>query len=172
MTNETKPTEPTQENKPQGAKPEPPDIPAGTDTDSQQLEKLKSTNTAYENALRSILGIEGSEEMGDISKRLSDYNSSLEAKAAAVNDKIIAAEIKSLQGYDTKLLARVIDKSNIKVADDGTVTGLSEAVKAAEKEFPAVVVKQDSKPYAPYNPAGTGGTQRTMNDIIRNKRSY
>lgn len=140
---------------------------------STELEALKATNTSYEKALKSIFGVEDDEELGDIVQRVEAYNSSMQAKLSAVNDKIISAELKALQGYDTKLLAKVIDRSGITVADDGTVTGLQEAVEIAAKEFPAVVVKQDSKPYAPYNPAGTGsGTHKTMNDIIRNKRSY
>ncbi len=138
-----------------------------------ELEALKTTNTTYEKTLKSIFGVADDEELGDLTQRMETYNNSMQSKLSAVNDKIIAAELKSLQGYDTKLLAKVIDRSNIRVSEDGTVTGLTEAVETAAKEFPAVVKKQDSKPYAPYNPAGTGnGTHKTMNDIIRNKRSY
>lgn len=59
------------------------------------------------------MGVADGEELGDINKRITDFNSNLQAKLSAVNDKIIAAEIKSLQGYDSKLLAKVIDRSNI-----------------------------------------------------------
>ena len=143
--------------------------------DNTELEALKTTNTTYEKALKSIFGIADDEELGDIAQRVEAYNSSVQAKLSAVNDKIISAELRALQGYDTKLLAKVIDRSGITVADDGTVTGLQEAAEAAAKEFPAVIKKNDSKPYAPYNPAGAGdngGTNKTMNDIIRRKRSY
>ncbi|MEE0858312.1 MAG: hypothetical protein U0M12_02455 [Acutalibacteraceae bacterium] len=138
-----------------------------------ELEALKATNTSYEKALKIIFGVADDEELGNVVQRVEAYNNSMQARASAVNDKIISAELKALQGYDTKLLAKVIDRNGITVADDGTVTGLQEAVEVAAKEFPAVIIKQDSKPYAPYNPAGTGsGTHKTMNDIIRNKRSY
>jgi len=122
-------------------------------SDNNELERLKSDNKLYQSTLKSIFGISENDELGDINQQMIKYNSNISARAAAVNDKIITAEIKSLQGYDTKLLAKVLDRSEIKVFDDGTVTGLTEAVKAAAKEYPAVVLKQDSKPYAPYNPA-------------------
>lgn len=147
----------------------------GVAEDNTELETLKATNTSYEKALKSIFGVADDEELGDIEQRVEAYNSSMQAKLSAVNDKIISAELRALQGYDTKLLAKVIDRSGITIADDGTVTGLQEAVEAAAKEFPAVVKKNDSKPYAPYNPAGANGNgevHRTMNDIIRKKRSY
>ncbi|MEE1075871.1 MAG: phage scaffolding protein [Acutalibacteraceae bacterium] len=148
--------------------------PIGTEVNAE-LEALKTTNTTYEKTLKSIFGVADDEELGDIAQRVEAYNNSIQAKITAVNDKIISAELRALQGYDTKLLAKVIDRSGITVADDGTVTGLQEAVETAVKEYPAVVAKKDSKPYAPYNPAGAGdngGANKTMNDIIRRKRSY
>lgn len=151
----TNPTEPTD--------PKPPES-------SAELETLKTTNTAYENALKSIFGISDGEELGDVAQQLADYTNMLETKAAAVDDRIITAELKAIQGYDNKLLAKVIDRTNIKVADDGTVTGLTEAIAAAEKEYPAVVVKTATKPYAPLNPAPTTGSGTNMNDLIRKGR--
>lgn len=127
----------------------------------------------YENVLRGLLGLQQNESLDNLDERTKSYKDNLESKNLQLNEKLIKAELKGLKGYDTKLLAKVLDYSGIKVADDGTVTGLAEAVAIAEKEYPAVVVKQDSKPYAPYNPVGTGGNiRRTMNDIIRSKRSY
>lgn len=162
--------EPTNQSKPNQT---PQTEPAGTEGNAE-LEALKTTNTTYEKTLKSIFGVADDEDLGDITQRVEAYNNSMQAKITAVNDKIISAELKSLQGYDTKLLAKVIDRSGITVADDGTVTGLQEAVETAVKEYPAVIAKQDSKPYAPYNPAGAGngGANKTMNDIIRRKRSY
>ena len=149
---------------------------AGDNTEPKQadikdeLEKLRSDNKLYENTLRSIFGVADGEELGNINKRIAEFNGNLQAKLSAVNDKMIAAEIKSMQGYDSKLLAKVIDRSNIKVNDDGTITGLQEAVATAAEEFPAVVIKKDkSAPYAPYHPAGEPATKRTMNDILRRR---
>ena len=163
--------EPTNQNEPDQNSQTEPVVTEG----NAELEALKTTNTTYEKTLKSIFGVADDEELGDIEQRVEAYNSSMQAKLSAVNDKIISAELRALQGYDTKLLAKVIDRSGITIADDGTVTGLQEAVEAAAKEFPAVVKKNDSKPYAPYNPAGANGNgevHRTMNDIIRKKRSY
>lgn len=135
-------------------------------------EETKNKLSIYENVLRDLLGLQQNESLDNLDEQIKSYKDNLAVKSKQLNEKLITAELKGLQGYDTKLLAKVLDYSDVKVADDGTVTGLQEAVAIAEKEYPAVIVKQDSKPYAPYNPVGTGGnTQRTMNDIIRSKRS-
>ena len=117
-------------------------------TDSE-LESLKQSNSEYEKALKGIFGVSDDEELGDLSQRINAC-------------------------YDTKLLAKVIDYSNIKVGENGTVTGLDEAVKTAKEEFPAVILRQKSEPYAPFHPAdgGTETVHKTMNDILRNRRSY
>lgn len=137
-----------------------------------ELTELKANNTTYKNALKSIFGIAAADELGDINKHMADFNNAVQAKIAVANEKIITAEIKALQGYDSKLLAKVIDRSNIKVDDNGTVTGLQEAVETAAKEYPAVVIKpsESTPPYAPYHPGSTTSTGKTMNDIIRSKR--
>lgn len=152
--------------------------PADTDPAAQtfsskqaELESSKATNTTYENTLKTIFGVKDGEELGDVSQRIDEYNRLLETKAAAINDRIITAEIKSLQGYDSKLLAKVIDRTNIKVSDDGTVTGLTEAITAAEKDYPAVVAKKETKQaYVPLNPPTAQGGEQTMNDLIRQRR--
>ncbi len=166
----------------QEKKPDNPDIPAqntnpeqnnpNSPTDNTELETLKQSRTEYEKALKSIFGVADEEELGDLSQRMTAYNDSLKQKQALIDSKIITAELKSLQGYDTKLLAKVLDYGDIKVSEDGTVTGLKEAVKSAEKEYPAVILKQTNEPYAPYHPVGTSDTHKSMNDIIRNRRSY
>lgn len=141
-----------------------------TSEQSAELESLKATNATYENTLKAIFGVQDGEELGDVAKHIADYNKALKTKSAAVNDRIITAEIKSLQGYDNKLLAKVIDRTGIKVNDDSTITGLTEAITAAEKEYPAVVVKKETKQtYTPLNPAATGDGVQTMNDLIRRR---
>lgn len=136
--------------------------PKQTDT-KDELEKLRSDNKLYENTLRSILGVADGEELGDINKRITDFNSNLQAKLSAVNDKIIAAEIKSLQGYDSKLLAKVIDRSNIKVNDDGTITGLQEAVATAAEDFRRLLSKKINQHHMPHTTRQEGkrGQRRT-----------
>lgn len=103
---------------------------------------------AAENALREVLGLGEAEALGDLSARLTSYRDMQgKAQTAAVqkaNERLIQAEIRALEGYDTKLLERLIDRSKITVADDGTVSGLEEAAEAAAAAFP--VVKTDKAP--------------------------
>lgn len=97
---------------------------------------------AYEGALRAVFGLKADEELGDLSVRLSAYqqNQANQQSAAleAANKRLIGAEMRTLEGYDHKLLEKLIDLSNVKVSEDGTVTGLKEAAEAAAKDFPAV----------------------------------
>lgn len=88
--------------------------PKQTDT-KDELEKLRSDNRLYENTLRGILGVADGEELGDINKRITDFNSNLQAKLSAVNDKMIAAEIKSLQGYDSSCLQKSLTEATSKL---------------------------------------------------------
>ena len=123
-----------------------------------------------EASLRKALGLPEGEQIGDISGRIS----ALGAKALeTVNSRLIAAELRALEGYNHKLLARVADLSKVSVADDGSITGLKEAIAAAEKEFPEIKIKAAAQPLAPFNPApgesGGGAENKTMNDLIRGK---
>lgn len=97
---------------------------------------------SYEGALRTVLGLKDGEELGDLNARLSAYqqNQTKQQSAAleAANKRLIGAEIRTLEGYDHKLLEKLIDLSNVKVSEDGTVTGLKEAAEAAARDFPAV----------------------------------
>lgn len=97
---------------------------------------------SYEGALRTVLGLKDGEELGDLNARLSAYqqNQTKQQSAAleAANKRLIGAEMSALEGYDHKLLEKLIDLSNVKVAEDGMVTGLKEAAEAAAKDFPAV----------------------------------
>lgn len=97
---------------------------------------------SYEGALRTVLGLKDGEELGDLNARLSAYqqNQTKQQSAAleAANKRLIGAEMRTLEGYDHKLLEKLIDLSNVKVSEDGTVTGLKEAAEAAAKDFPAV----------------------------------
>ena len=62
-------------------------------------------------------------------------------KEKALNDRIIKLELQSLDGYDHKLLERLIDLSGVKVDEAGTVTGLKEAVEyCREKAEPGDAV--------------------------------
>lgn len=154
---ETKPTEQTEP----ATQTEPASAPAEPD----------SKVTEYESALREIFEIADGEEIGDLKARISEMKQKYEAVTAAANDKLITAAVNSLEGYDTKLLLKLINREKITVGDDGTVTGAAEAAKAVAEEFPAVVMKkeQQKKPFVPLNTADNQPTAKTMNDLIRRK---
>lgn len=59
-------------------------------------------------------------------------------KEKALNDRIIRLELRALEGYEHKLLERLIDLTAVKVDEKGTVTGLKEAAEIVAQEFPAV----------------------------------
>ena len=129
----------------------------------QNAEKLST----YETALRKIFKLADGEELGDIDGKLTELEAEHEKLISATKDKLITASLNALDGYNTKLLARLIDRSKITVDENGNITGLEEAVKAVSDEFPAVIVKKESakKPFVAINPA-----QQTMNDLIRSHR--
>lgn len=139
-----------------GAPAEPEARPEGSKTFSEDyVSALRGESAGYrkrakaaENALREVLGLSEAEALGDLSARLTSYRDMQgKAQTAAVqkaNERLIQAEIRALEGYDTKLLERLIDRSKITVADDGTVSGLEEAAEAAAAAFP--VVKTDKAP--------------------------
>ena len=83
-------------------------------------------------------------------RELLEKESSLTEK---LNTRLINAEIDSLDGYNSKLLSRLIDRATIKVNDDNSITGLREAAMAVEKEYPTVR-QAGREPVIPPNPAG------------------
>ena len=54
------------------------------------------------------------------------------------NERLLQAEIKNLDGYDAKLVSRLLDRSKVKITEDGAIEGLTEAVEALVTEFPQV----------------------------------
>lgn len=138
---------------------------AQTDSNAEKL-------STYETALRKIFKVGDGEELSDIDGRLTEFQAEHERLISVAKDKLITASLNALEGYNTKLLARLIDRSKITVDKNGNVTGLEEAVKAVSKEFPDVIAKKESekKPFVPINPAQQTGTTQTMNDLIRSHR--
>jgi len=91
---------------------------------------------------KALIGLKDDEDIDDV--KISAYQASqqkaLETALTKANARLITAEIKSLEGYDPKLVERLIDKSKIVIDDEGKITGLKEAVTALETEFPAIKV--------------------------------
>lgn len=122
--------------------------------------RLRASGT--EKAVRAALGLKEDEDLGDVAQRIAAKES---AALKTANDRLIAAELKGLEGYDHKLLAKLIDLSAVKVDEQGNVTGVKEAAEAAAKEYPVVLKEPppvDPKvPGSGGNPAPAPGTLKT-----------
>lgn len=121
----------------------------------EEAKASRQNAKSLETSLRAALGIDSNEELGDISGRITamhEANTKAIAEATAkANAKLLSAELKNLDGYDTKLLAKVADFSTLEYLDDGTIKGFKEAVENAEKEYPSVKISS-----APKYASGTG----------------
>lgn len=163
-----------------GAPAEPEARPEGSKTFSEDYVKaLRGESAGYrtrakaaENALREVLGLGEAEALGDLSARVAGYrDAQSRAQAAAaqkINDRLVGAAIRALGGYDTKLLEKLIDRSKITVADDGTVEGLEAAAETAAAEYPAV--KKAGVPKFSRSTPGAkleGDKKQQANDAIR-----
>lgn len=137
-------------------------------TENNPQEDTKTN--VYENALRKIFGLSAEEELGDVDRRITELEQKNENIVQAAKSSIITASINAMQGYDTKLLSKVIDLSGVQVDENGNITGLDTAVKTAETEYPAVLLQKERKtPYVPVNPPTAVNTAVTMNDLIRRR---
>lgn len=130
----------------------------------------ETSEKIYESALRKLLGAAEDEDLSDLDSRIEAYGKGVETKLAAARDQVIAAELKAMTGYDTKLLDRLLDRTKITVDDSGKVSGLEEAVKQIAAEFPAVVLQKERQPYVPVGAKADSDEEISMNDIIRGKR--
>jgi len=136
----------------------PPTAPQGkvwTDEYVQGLREEAKTNRlakkSAEAKLKTLLGLKEDEDIDDA--KITAYQASL-TKAqndaiAKANARLITADIKSLEGYNAKLVEALIDKSKVTIADDGT-TNVKELVAALEVEFPQIKVGKVVTP--PGNP--------------------
>ena len=118
----------------------------------------RTTAKTYENALRKVLNIEEGTKLDNLDNRITAMQEAtaqqIKDTMSKANSRLISAEIRGLEGYDSKLLAKVIDYSKITVDDDGNVTGLKEAAEEAANEYPAVLKEKTPPKYA----GGTGST--------------
>ncbi len=127
-----------------------------------------------EQALRKLLGIMDTEELGNVNSRIAAFEQTQQQREtdllAKANKKLIGAEIKALAGYDTALLAELIDCSQITVDDNGSITGLDEAVQKVAERFPAVK-KPSAEPFSLgaslENMSVSKSVNQQMNEAIR-----
>ena len=89
---------------------------------------------------KDIIGLKPEDPLKDESITLYKENLTKNMNAALekANERLLQAEIKSLDGYDVKLVSRLLDRSKVTIEEDGTVKGLKEAITALEEEFPQI----------------------------------
>ncbi|MGF9714985.1 hypothetical protein [Paenibacillus naphthalenovorans] len=111
----------------------------------------------YEGHLRTLLELNADDEISEshIAAFKQNQQKAISDALAKANARLISAEIKSLDGYDAKLVDRLLDRSKLTIEDDGTVKGLVEAVTELEKEFPQIKVTSSSG--SGVNPGAQGG---------------
>ena len=103
----------------------------------------------FEKKLKSILGINEDEAIEDWDTVITNYQSNIQKsqqeQLEKVKELLFQAELKRLENqYNLKLVNKLLDKSKIQIGDDGNITGLQEALKELEKEFPEIVKNTNS----------------------------
>jgi hypothetical protein len=98
----------------------------------------------YETHLRSLLGLTADDEISDsrVTAWQKEQQQASKDALSKANARLLDAEIKGLDGYDKKLVSKLIDRSVITIEEDGTVKGLTEQLEALATEFPAIKAAQ------------------------------
>lgn len=108
-----------------------------------------------EKLLREALGLTEDESISDWKEKISSVKKSNEDKINETMSKtkelLLGAAIKNLDGYDTKLVAKLLDRSTLEINDAGDIIGLTEAVEKLSEEFPTI--KKVIMPNMSTNPA-------------------
>ena len=149
--------------------PVPPAQPSGkvwTDDYVQHLREEAKENRiarkAAEAKLRALIGLKDDEDIDDA--KITAYQTTQSALVTAAlekaNARLITAAIKGLEGYDSKLVDRLIDKSKLTITDAGEVEGLTELIKTLETEFPQVKISTHTPGANPPPAASTTETQQ------------
>lgn len=107
--------------------------------------RVKAKN--FEKKLKSILGIKEDEAVEDWDTVITSYQANLQKtqqeQLEKVKELLFQAELQKYERqYNMKLVNKLLDKSKIQIDDDGKVTGLQEALKELEKEFPEIIKNQ------------------------------
>lgn len=119
--------------------------------------RVKAKN--LEKKLKSILGIKEDEVIEDWDTLITTYQTNLQKaqqeQLEKVKELLFQAELKKLENqYNLKLVNKLLDKSKIQINDDGNITGLQEALKELEKDFPEVIKNNNNN----------GGANPVLND--------
>lgn len=125
--------------------------------------------TAIKLKFKTFVGLKDTDDLNDdvLAKYQTNHQNQIDAAFTKANERLIKAEIKSIDGYDSKLIERLLDKSKLTISEDGTVEGLKEAVEALETEFPQIKTStQSAKGGAANPPAGATKTEQEEYDEL------
>lgn len=109
--------------------------------------RVKTKN--LEKRLKNVLGIKEDEVIEDWDTLITTYQTNLQKaqqeQLGKAKELLFQAELKKLENqYNLKLVNKLLDKSKITVDDNGNISGLQEALKELEKEFPEIVKNNQS----------------------------
>lgn len=136
--------------------------------------RIKAKN--LEVKLRSALGIKEDETVEDWDAMITTFQTNLqkaqEQQLQKAKELLFTAELKKYEGqYNMKLVNKLLDTSKVQVDDDGKVTGLQEALKELEKEYPEIIKQQYT--HTGVNPPLGGNKKQKMSvfDTIMKTKS-
>jgi hypothetical protein len=131
--------------------------------------RVKTKN--LEKKLKTVLGIKEDEAVEDWDTIITNYQSNIQKsqqeQLEKVKELLFQAELKKYEGqYNMKLVNKLLDKSKVTVDDDGNISGLQEALKELEKDFPEVIKNNNNNGGA--NPVLDNQKQKSTNvfDLI------
>lgn len=109
--------------------------------------RVKAKN--LEKKLKNLLGINEDEAVEDWDTVITNYQSNIQKsqqeQLEKVKELLFQAELKKYEGqYNMKLVNKLLDKSKVTVDENGNISGLQEALRDLEKEFPEIVKNTSS----------------------------
>lgn len=109
--------------------------------------RLRAKN--YETKLRQILSLDEDADISDLDTLINNFQENLSKtqneRVEKAKELLFQAELKKYEGqYNMKLVNKLLDKSKVNINDSGNITGLQEALKELEKEFPEIVKNNQS----------------------------
>ena len=133
----------------------------------------EDANKANMAKFKTLLGLTEDDSLDDA--KIAEYQNKQIAKEAAVmqkaNAKLITAEIKSLDGYNSKLVEALLDKSKLVIGEDGVIDGLTEAVEALAVEYPEIK-SQKAAPGVNPPPVGAKTADDEVADLKAQLRAH
>jgi hypothetical protein len=130
----------------------------------EENKQFRLNSKANETHLRTLLGVKDGDITAEQITAFQTSQSKLVTEAMSkANDRLVSAEIRSLEGYNHKLLEKLIDRSKVTIDDKGEIVGLKEAAEAIALEFPDVK-KALGAGSGGINPAG-GGAPSTLQQL-------